>query len=97
MTQGNLEAYAGESLAANGVIAQIDKRLAAITVPAVVIQGNGDELVHPIHGRDLAATLPNSRLVMVHGGHMQPYDHPATVAAAVQGLLGVNSKAVDER
>jgi pimeloyl-ACP methyl ester carboxylesterase len=86
MTQGNLEAYAGESLAANGVIAQIDKLLTAITVPAVVIQGNGGELVHPIHGRNLAAMLPNSHLVMVHGGHMQPYDHPAAIAAAVQSL-----------
>jgi pimeloyl-ACP methyl ester carboxylesterase len=86
MTHGNLEAYAGEQLAANGVIAQIDKGLHAIQVPAVVIQGSGDELVQPIHGRELAAALPNSRLVMVYGGHMQPYDHPAAIAAAVQSL-----------
>jgi pimeloyl-ACP methyl ester carboxylesterase len=65
-----LEAYAGEELAANGVIAQIDKRLAAIDVPTVVIQGEGDELVNQAHGRRLAATLPNARLVMVHGGHI---------------------------
>lgn len=90
MTHGNLEAYAGEELAANGVIAQLDKRLGAIAVPAVVIQGDGDELVHPIHGRELAARLPNSRLVMVHGGHMQPYDHPAAVAVAVKSLSGAN-------
>jgi len=25
---------------------------------------------------------------MVHGGHMQPYDHPATIAAAVASLAG---------
>ncbi len=92
MTQGNLEAFAGEELAANGVIAQIDKGLAAIDVPAIVIQGDGDELVRPDHGRTLAATLPDSRLVIVHGGHMQPYDHPATVAAAVQSLSGSSSR-----
>jgi hypothetical protein len=23
---------------------------------------------------------------MVYGGHMQPYDHPATIAAAVESL-----------
>ena len=86
MTQGNLEAYAGEELAANGVIAQIDRGLGEIEVPAVVIQGNGDEFVAPIHGRRLAAELPDARLVMVHGGHMQPYDHPATIAGAVQNL-----------
>ncbi len=86
MTHGNLEAWAGEILAANGVVAQIDRGLAGIKVPAVVIQGEGDELVKPIHGRELAAGLPNSRLVMVRGGHMQPYDHPAAIAAAVRGI-----------
>jgi pimeloyl-ACP methyl ester carboxylesterase len=91
MTHGNLEAYAGEELAANGVIAQIDKHLAAIDVPAVVIQGEGDELVNQAHGRRLAATLPNSRLVMVDGGHMQPYDHPVTIATAVRSLSGAKA------
>ena len=38
-TRGNLEAFAGEQLAANGVIDGVDKHLATIAVPAVVIQG----------------------------------------------------------
>jgi pimeloyl-ACP methyl ester carboxylesterase len=86
MTHGNLEAWAGETLAADGVIAQVDKHLSEIHVPAVVIQGEEDELVKPAYGRRLAAELPNARLVMVYGGHMQPYDHPATIATAVQSL-----------
>jgi len=86
MTHGNLEAWAGETLAANGVIAQIDKHLGEIGAPAIVIQGDDDELVKPIYGRRLAAALPDSRLVMVYGGHMQPYDHPATIAAAVASI-----------
>jgi len=86
MTHGNLEAFAGEQLAANGVIAQIDKRLAMIEVPAVVIQGEGDELVKPIYGRRLAGDLHDARLQMLPGGHMAPYTHPAAVAAAVQSL-----------
>jgi pimeloyl-ACP methyl ester carboxylesterase len=88
MTHGNLLAWAGESLAANGVIAQIDRRLGSIHVPAIVIQGDGDELVAPVHGRRLAASLPGARLLMVHGGHMQPYDHPAAISAAVVKLSG---------
>jgi pimeloyl-ACP methyl ester carboxylesterase len=88
MTHGNLLAWAGESLAANGVIAQIDRRLGSIHVPAIVVQGDGDELVAPAHGRRLAASLPDARLVMVRGGHMQPYDHPAAIAAAVASLSG---------
>jgi pimeloyl-ACP methyl ester carboxylesterase len=86
MTKGNLEAWSGEMLEANGVVAQIDKGLRNIKTPAVVVQGEGDELVKAAYGRALAAALPNSRLVMLYGGHMQPYDHPAAVAGVVREL-----------
>jgi pimeloyl-ACP methyl ester carboxylesterase len=86
LKHGNLEAYAGETVAANGVIEEINRGLGGIRVPAVVVQGAQDKLVKPECGRRLAATLPGARLQMVQGGHMVPYTHPATVAAAVQGL-----------
>jgi pimeloyl-ACP methyl ester carboxylesterase len=92
MTHGNLLAWAGESLAANGVIAQIDRRLGSIHIPAIVVQGDGDERVAPAHGRRLAASLPDASLVMVHGGHMQPYDHPAAIAGAVVSLSGASPR-----
>jgi pimeloyl-ACP methyl ester carboxylesterase len=88
MTKGNLEAYGGEELAANGVFEQIDRHLGTITLPAVVIQGKDDELVKPVYGRKLAAMLPHASLDMVPGGHMAPYTHPAAIAAAVQSLTG---------
>ncbi len=88
MKHGNLEAYAGETLAANGVIAGLDRRLAQIAVPAVVIQGASDQLVKPACGRRLAARLPDARLEIVSGGHMTPYTHPQVVAAAVKSLAG---------
>ena len=81
----------GEILASTGVIAQIDKGLGGIETPAVVIQGEQDELVNQSHGRKLAATLPHARLVMLYGGHMQPYDHPAVIAAAVVRSSGAGS------
>jgi pimeloyl-ACP methyl ester carboxylesterase len=56
-----------------------------------VIQCDDDELVHPVHGRELAATLPEAHLEMVNGGHMQPYDHPVAIASAVQSLSGDHS------
>jgi pimeloyl-ACP methyl ester carboxylesterase len=86
MTSGDLEALAGEYLAAGGVIDRVDGRLAAVDVPAIVIQGSEDHLVKPIYGRRLASELPDARLEMLYGGHMQPYDHPAAIAAAVRGL-----------
>jgi pimeloyl-ACP methyl ester carboxylesterase len=85
-TRGNLEAFAGEQLAANGVIDGVDKHLATVDVPAVVIQGADDQVVKPVHGRRLAATLPEARLEIVSGGHMAPYTHPAAIAGAVLAL-----------
>jgi len=87
MQHDDLDALAGEQLHADGVIAGVDKRLASIAVPAVVIQGLHDQLVAAAHGRRLAATLPHARLVMVSGGHMAPYVHPALIAAAIRQLL----------
>jgi pimeloyl-ACP methyl ester carboxylesterase len=86
MKHGNLEALAGERLAANGVIEALTRGLHGIDVPAVVIQGVHDQLVKPQCGRRLAAALPNARLEMVPGGHMALYTHPQVVAAAVQSL-----------
>lgn len=87
-THGNLEALAGERLAAGDVVNGIDRRLATIATPAVVIQGEKDQLVHPVYGRRLARDLPQARLVLVSGGHMAPYTHPDIVAAAVKSLSG---------
>ncbi len=87
MTHGNLQALAGEYLAAAGVIDRIDRGLHSIEVPAVVIQGEQDHLVKQVYGRRLATELPHVRLMMLYGGHMQPYVHPAAIAAAVQSLV----------
>jgi pimeloyl-ACP methyl ester carboxylesterase len=86
LKHGNLESYAGEVLAANGVIEGVNRGLRDIRVPAIVVQGARDKLVKPECGRRLAATLPDARLQMVQGGHMVPYTHPAAVATAVQAL-----------
>jgi pimeloyl-ACP methyl ester carboxylesterase len=86
MKRGNLEAWAGESLAADGVIEGVNRGLHRIEVPAIVIQGDHDHFVKPQCGRLIAATLPHARLEMVSGGHMAIYTHPQVVAAAVQSL-----------
>jgi pimeloyl-ACP methyl ester carboxylesterase len=87
MQHSDLDAYAGEQLNADDVIAGVDRRLATVMTPAVVIQGVKDQFVKPEHGRRIAATLPHARLVMVSGGHMAPYLHPGVVAAATNQLL----------
>jgi pimeloyl-ACP methyl ester carboxylesterase len=88
MTHGNLEAFAGEQLAANGVLAKLDKTLSSITTPSIVIEGSGDQLVKPKYAQSIARELPHAREEMLKGGHMQPYAHPAAIAAAVESLAG---------
>jgi pimeloyl-ACP methyl ester carboxylesterase len=92
MRHEDLDAYAGEQLAADGVIADLDQRLASIATPAVVIQGDHDRFVAPAHGRKLAATLPHAQLEMVSGGHMAPYVHPGVVAAAARRLASAGAR-----
>lgn len=92
MQHEDLDAYADEQLNADDVIAGVDRGLAQIVMPAVVVHGTGDKLIEPEHGRKLAASLPHARLVMVSGGHMAPYLHPAVVAAAVRELLGAATR-----
>ena len=86
LKHGNLEAYAGEILAANKEIETVTRGLGGVRVPTIVIQGAQDKLVKPACGRSIAASVPSARLRIVPGGHMAPYTHPGTVAAAVEGL-----------
>jgi pimeloyl-ACP methyl ester carboxylesterase len=86
MRQEDLDAYVGEALETEEVIADLDRRLPSIETPTIVIQGTDDKLVEPERGRTIAARLPHARLVLVSGGHMPTYVHPARVAAAVREL-----------
>ncbi len=92
MQHSELDAFAGEQLHIDDAMAGVDKRLAALQTPAVVVQGTDDQFVKPEHGRRIAATLPHARLVMVGGGHMAPYVHPAVIATAVRELLAASTR-----
>jgi pimeloyl-ACP methyl ester carboxylesterase len=97
MQHDDLDAYTGELLHADAAFADVDRQLAHITTPAVVIHGAGDKLIDLEHGRRLAALLPHARLEIVSGGHMAPYVHPAVIAAAVQELLAMRPRALRAR
>jgi len=97
MRHEDLDAFAGEVLESEGVVGDLNRRLPTIATPAVVIQGVDDQLVEPERGREIAARLPNARLVMVSGGHMPTYLHPTRVAAAVRELLSRAGEPVPAR
>ncbi len=55
-------------------------------VPCVVVQGTRDITLPPSAGVELAAALPDARLVEVRAGHMLALEEPGTLAAAVRSL-----------
>jgi pimeloyl-ACP methyl ester carboxylesterase len=49
------------------------ERLRGVTAPTLVIHGTVDPLVHPMGGKDTAASIPGAKLMMVEGmGHAIP-------------------------
>jgi pimeloyl-ACP methyl ester carboxylesterase len=49
------------------------ERLRGVTTPTLVIHGTVDPLVHPMGGKDTAASIPGAKLMMVEGmGHAIP-------------------------
>ncbi|MFE0251250.1 alpha/beta fold hydrolase [Streptomyces sp. NPDC059010] len=58
-------------------------------VPAVVVQGEEDELVTLEEARETAAALPSGRLVTLPGvGHLAPLEAPEATAEILSDLLG---------
>jgi pimeloyl-ACP methyl ester carboxylesterase len=62
-------------------------RLRSLRVPALVIHGDGDELIPVENGRRVAAAIPGARLVVIEGmGHDVPRRVWAQVADAIAAL-----------
>ncbi len=68
---------------------RIDRRLATVGVPVVVVRGTEDALCPHDWAAGLAAVAPHGRLVELPGAaHLLPQTNPDEVAAIVQSLSG---------
>lgn len=48
-------------------------RLRSVSAPTLVIHGSADPMVHPVAGRETAASVPGAKLLMIEGmGHALP-------------------------
>jgi len=62
--------------------------LSEVKVPALVIGGEADELIPAQKSKEMIASLPNGRLVIVpDGGHMVMWEAPQIVAKALSDLV----------
>ncbi len=66
------------------------QRLRSLNVPALVIHGDRDTLISLAHGRDLAAAIPDAKLLVVKGlGHGMAY--PTLWEQMVEAIAEVSS------
>lgn len=71
------------AIAATGDLRPLSRTIAA---PTLVIHGSDDPLIPPACGRDIAATIPGARLMLVDGmGHDLP---PGLYQAVAEGIAG---------
>lgn len=90
---------AGQPRAVSGALRDLDvidrgigtlqPRLQRLRMPLTILQGTGDRVVRPDHGRHLKSRVPHAALRMVRGAsHMLPVMHPALVARAIREMSG---------
>ena len=66
-------------------IGDVERALAAVSVPCAVVTGSWDVIVPPSVAGAIAATIPAAELVIVaRAGHFLPRDAPGVLAAAVR-------------
>ena len=74
----------GRQIAAMAVTGDRRSRLAAITMPTLVIHGADDPLILPACGRDTAVSIPNAEFMLIDGmGHELPPALYRTVIGAI--------------
>ncbi|WP_432559902.1 alpha/beta fold hydrolase [Granulicoccus sp. GXG6511] len=62
--------------------------LARTEIPALIVHGRDDRVVHYEHGLRLATLIPNSRLLLLNRcGHWAQVEHPAEFNRAVDSFL----------
>lgn len=69
----------------------LERRLAAITAPTMVVTGSADRIVSPASARQLAAQIPDARLVELVGAtHLLPQQRPAELAEIILRAAGAS-------
>jgi pimeloyl-ACP methyl ester carboxylesterase len=70
----------------------LSKRYGDLSMPVVVVVGDGDQVAWPgIHSYPLAETAPRGELIRVpDGGHQLPYSHPDVVIDAVRRAVAAS-------
>ncbi len=64
---------------------KLRRRLARVTIPALVVWGENDPIIAPGYGRAYAQALPNARFALIPAcGHLPQLDQPARLLEVVR-------------
>jgi pimeloyl-ACP methyl ester carboxylesterase len=61
----------------------LTKRIHRVSCPSLVVWGRDDDINPPAYAEQFAAALPGSRLELLDGGHLLPYEQPEQVSKLV--------------
>jgi len=83
-------ANARDLVTLRAAMAEQAPRYAGITAPITIIAGEADKTVSThIHSQPLAATAPNTKLIVLPGGgHLIQYAAPDLVVAEIEAMVG---------
>jgi pimeloyl-ACP methyl ester carboxylesterase len=86
---GNRAALALYAGGGSGVDPSLGPRLAAVSIPALVIWGDSDRIVVPDYGRPWAAAIPGARFeLMADTGHLPQLESPDAFLRVLLGWVG---------
>jgi pimeloyl-ACP methyl ester carboxylesterase len=69
---------------------KLERRLARVTAPTLVLWGRQDGLVPLVYGERYRDRIPGARLEVIERcGHLPPIERPAEFAAAVLRFIAV--------
>lgn len=84
LKSSDMATFADETLKFRDDVGPAAARFTKVAVPAWIVQGKGDKLIPPQSVIRGAKQMPNARLILLAGGHMQPWVNPAAVARAIE-------------
>jgi pimeloyl-ACP methyl ester carboxylesterase len=85
--RANFATLAVYSRAVNGQDPDLRDRLAAVTIPAMVVWGESDRVVTPDYGRAYAAAFPKGRFELISEcGHMPQIEQPQRLRELIRAF-----------
>lgn len=72
---------------------KLERRLAAVTMPTLVLWGESDRLIPPIYGDTFHKLIAGSKLVKLEGtGHMPMFEKPEEWSSAITAFLAASQE-----